>query len=125
MGMNNIQNIDMQNNQKWVIMKKFPDRINVDMQEDNFKKVKLERINYHSEKEQQNNNIEIKQYGTAYISYTIEKDLNIVIANIIDSKTNEKIRQVPPEENIRIKKLLRAYQDSFSPGGKLLNSIAQ
>ncbi len=129
MEINKVQNIDVYNNQKLVSLKNLSGNKNADVQEkDSLKRVKHEKREDHPEKKkekQTNNNVEVKQNGAIHISYTIEKDLNIVIANVIDSKTKEKIRQVPPEEIVRNKKLLKAYQESFNSDGKLLNGIAK
>lgn len=47
---------------------------------------------------------------SASISFSKDKDTNLLVIKIIDNETKEVIRQVPPEELVRLKKRLMDLQ---------------
>lgn len=124
MEINKIRNVDVYNNQKALLSKNQTVGKDSDTREDGgLKMVKPEKIE--ERPKQKNEQLEVKYNGAIAISYALEKDLDMVVANVIDSKTKEKVRQVPPEEIVRNKKLLKTYQESLSSRGKLVDDTAK
>ena len=57
------------------------------------------------------------------IAFSIEDTLNIMVARVIDENTLEVLRQVPAEEIIEKKKLLKIYSQLTTVKGLLLDYI--
>lgn len=49
----------------------------------------------------------IERYNNRSLSLDIDRDLNIVLAKIIDRKSGEVIKQIPPEETVALMKYLK------------------
>lgn len=49
----------------------------------------------------------IEKYNNRSLSLDIDRDLNIVLAKIIDRKSGEVIKQIPPEQMVELMKYLK------------------
>lgn len=49
----------------------------------------------------------IEKYNNRSLSLDIDRDLNIVLAKIIDKKSGEVVKQIPPEEMVALMKYLK------------------
>lgn len=63
--------------------------------------------------------------GNPRVTVSINTDLNLFVTRVVDASTNKVLRQIPPEDIIRMMKLLKPYRPSAPDGGQLLNDIVQ
>ncbi len=61
------------------------------------------------------------------VSLSVERDLNLVVTRVVDTKTKKVVRQIPPEEAIKKMRLLKSYRQP-SPSltkGLILDDIVE
>ncbi len=62
---------------------------------------------------------------TTSITFSIEKDLNIIITKVIDGTTKNMLRQIPAEEVVKRRKLMEIYNQTLAAIGSLLDTVVK
>lgn len=59
------------------------------------------------------------------VTFSIEKDLNIVVTRVIDGTTKQVLRQIPAEEVVKRKKLTNIYNQTLAVIGLILDTVVE
>lgn len=62
---------------------------------------------------------------TTSITFSIERELNIIITKVIDGTSKNVLRQIPSEEVVKKRKLMEIYNQTIAAIGSLLDTVVE
>lgn len=59
------------------------------------------------------------------VSFSVEKDLNIIVTKVLDGNTKKVLRQIPSADEIKRKKLVKIYNQHSSENGVMVDQVME
>ncbi len=59
------------------------------------------------------------------VSFTVEKDLNIIVTKVLDGDTKKVLRQIPSADEIKRRRLVKIYNQHSSDNGVMVDQVME
>ena len=59
------------------------------------------------------------------VSFSVEKDLNVIVTRVLDGDTKKVLRQIPSEDEIKRRKLVKIYNQKPSDNGVMVDQVTE
>lgn len=59
------------------------------------------------------------------VSFSVEKDLNIIVTKVLDGDTKKVLRQIPSADEIKRRKLVKIYNQHSSDNGVMVDQVME